>query len=534
MATSVKSRTSSPSDTAGAERFATRSEAKEGSARRLRRFGASLTIKLMALIAVFVALPIVLYGQFEAADMQRRELVSRGIQQRSWLIAQALAPVLNQPNAPPHKSLNAELQRFSDDRTLLKLMFRPANATGGGSFYYIASAPESQIERIGPELETLAERGILQQLAESCAWDKPIDIRYRQTDGHEEIMTSILPIQSRWGCWVLISAHPTTEFLNISIGRSYWQTREIRIAAAIYFAFALLAILIALSVWRSLHHFRKVAREVRQGRVTEYPFAARNIVPELASVAKDFDYLVRDLRNIAQDIRQTAEDNAHSFKGPLATINASLEPIKRTLPEGHPRALRAVSLIEASLSRLNMLVNATQRLDLNTADMIDAPRLQIDLTRLVADVLLRYRDILQQRQIRLVRTLEEDAAIRAAQGVVDIVFENILDNAISFSSAGGTIAVYLFREGNSVHLHVDDEGPGVDPRKVEHIFDRYFSLRPKEHKLQPDPANGEGARHAGLGLWIVRRNIEAIGGSISAVNRIGGGLSVRIVLPYAR
>lgn len=268
--------------------------------------------------------------------------------------------------------------------------------------------------------------------------------------------------------------------------------------------------------------------------MAEYPFADRNIVPELTSVAKDFDYLVHDLRNIAQDIRQTAEDNAHSFKGPLATIHASLEPIRRTLPEGHPRASRAVALIEASLIRLNMLVNSTQRLDLNTADMIDAPRLQIDITRLVADVLLRYRDILQERQIRLVRALEEDAVIRAAQGVVDIVFENILDNAISFSSPGATIAVYLFREANSVHLHVDDEGPGVDPRKIEHIFDRYFSVRPKEHRLQHNSANGEGAKHAGLGLWIVRRNIEAIGGSISAVNRIGGGLSVRIVLPYAR
>src|SRR3546814_20074655 len=82
-------------------------------------------------------------------------------------------------------------------------------------------------------------------------------------------MTSVLPIQSRWGCWVLISAHPTTEFLNLSIGRSYWQTREIRIAAVIYFAFALLAGLVALSVWRNLHHFRRVAREIRQGRAAE-------------------------------------------------------------------------------------------------------------------------------------------------------------------------------------------------------------------------------------------------------------------------
>lgn len=484
---------------------------------------------------MFVALPIVLYGQFESADKQRRELVSRGIQQRAWLIAQALTPILNRPEGPPHKSLNSELQRFNDGRTLLKLMFRPANTPGSGNFYYIASAPEAQLDQIGPELEGLAARGILQQLSESCAWDMPIDIRYRQADGQEEIMTSVLPIQSRWGCWVLISAHPTTEFLNISIGRSYWQTREIRIAAAIYFAFALLAILIALSVWRSLHHFRKVAREIRQGRMTEYSFTDRNVVPELNSVAMDFDHLVRDLRTIAQDIRQTAEDNAHSFKGPLSTIQASLEPIKRTLVEDNHRAIRAVSLIESSLSRLNMLVNATQRLDFNTADLIDAPRPQIDLTQVVADVLLRYRDILAERQLRLIRTLEEGATVRAGQGVLDIVFENILDNAISFSPAGATIAVYVFREGTSIHLHIDDEGPGVDPRKLEHIFDRYFSLRPKgAPRTQIAPSASNGASHAGLGLWIVRRNIESMGGTINAVNRIGGGLSIRIILPHSR
>src|SRR3546814_12509207 len=91
-------------------------------------------------------------------------------------------------------------------------------------------------------------------------------------------MTSVLPIQSRWGCWVLISAHPTTEFLNLSIGRSYWQTREIRIAAVIYFAFALLAGLVAISVGRNLPHFRRVARQIRQGRAAAQTFPERTAV----------------------------------------------------------------------------------------------------------------------------------------------------------------------------------------------------------------------------------------------------------------
>src|SRR5262249_46643168 len=62
--------------------------------RRLRRVAASLTLKLVILVGVFVALPIILYGQFESADRQMRELVTRAIQDRSSLIADALTPTL--------------------------------------------------------------------------------------------------------------------------------------------------------------------------------------------------------------------------------------------------------------------------------------------------------------------------------------------------------------------------------------------------------------------------------------------------------
>lgn len=501
----------------------------------MRRLAASLTLKMIGLVAVFVALPVVLYGQFESADNQRRDLVIRGIQQRSWLIAQALTPVLNQPGGPPHKSLNRELQRFKDGRTLLKLMFRPIGMPTGGSFYYIASAPESKPEQVGAELEGLAEHGVLKQLADSCAWDAPIDIRYRQPDGHEEIMTSVVPIQSRWGCWVLLSAHPTSEFLNISIGRSYWQTREIQVAAAIYFIFALLAILVTVSVWRSLHHFRRVAREIREGRVQERPFTARNIVPELTSVAADFDHFVDDLRQIAHDMRQASEDNAHSLKGPICTIQSSLEPLKRVVPEDNARAIRAIGLIESSLRRLHSLVNAAQRVDYNRANLIDAPRARINLSEVVADTVLRYREVLAEHNVRLVRVLEDGVCILAGRGVVDTVFENILDNAIGFAPEGSTVSVYVFRQDDRVLLHVDDEGPGIDPQKIDSVFDRYFSSRigaPNQTGRRSTPGGSPGS-HAGLGLWIVHRNVDALGGAVSAHNRLSGGLSIRIELPAA-
>jgi two-component system sensor histidine kinase ChvG len=87
----------------------------------------------------------------------------------------------------------------------------------------------------------------------------------------------------------------------------------------------------------------------------------------------------------------------------------------------------------------------------------------------------------------------------------------VLKNAIGFSPPGGKITMTLTMNGETVGLQIHDKVPGVD-RNVETV------------DVLP-------SAHAGLGLWIVRRNVEALGGYDAAANRIGGGLSVTIILP---
>ena len=69
-------------------------------------------------------------------------------------------------------------------------------------------------------------------------WDASDEIRYRQPNGTVELLTSIIPIKNARGCWVLTSTHTTSEFLNTSIGRPYWETRAVRVAAGIYLVLA--------------------------------------------------------------------------------------------------------------------------------------------------------------------------------------------------------------------------------------------------------------------------------------------------------
>jgi two-component system sensor histidine kinase ChvG len=84
----------------------------------------------------------------------------------------------------------------------------------------------------------------------------------------------------------------------------------------------------------------------------------------------------------------------------------------------------------------------------------------------------------------------------------------------------------LGREDGKACLRVLDQGPGVRPRQLPHIFERSVSFR-EEAYVEMDFAG----KHQGLGLWIVKRNIEGLGGSVMARNRTRGGFEVILCLP---
>src|SRR5258708_26111108 len=133
--------------------------------------------------------------------------------------------------------------------------------------------------------------------------------------------------------------------------------------------------LAAVSIYLSLRRFREVADEIGQGRIGDYAFSQRNIVPELSSVARDFDKLVLDLKRLSQQIRQSAEDNAHSFKTPLAAIQSSLSPVRRAVATDDQRARRALELIASSLQRLLALATAAHRFPTTPPPLIHTPPL---------------------------------------------------------------------------------------------------------------------------------------------------------------
>ena len=290
---------------------------------------------------------------------------------------------------------------------------------------------------------------------------------------------------------------------------------------------AILAMLAAVSIWLSLRRFRDVADEIGQGRIGDYAFSQRNIVPELSSVARDFDKLVLDLKHLSQQIRQSAEDNAHSFKTPLAAIQSSLSPVRKAVPSEETSAPGARSRSSTPRShRLLALVNAAQRFDNNTADLIEAPRVPTNLTQLVGEATLNFREIMASRDIRLIRRLDDAVMVRAGKGMLEIgAAEHPRERHQLLAARQHHRAHADSRITTRSSCRSTTRAPAFPPRRST------TSSNATSPRVPAQRATASRPPHSGLGLWIVRRNVEALGGEVSASNRIGGGLSIAIVLP---
>jgi two-component system sensor histidine kinase ChvG len=119
--------------------------------------------------------------------------------------------------------------------------------------------------------------------------------------------------------------------------------------------------------------------------------------------------------------------------------------------------------------------------------------------------------------------LPPGAIVRGRDERLGQVFRNLIDNAMSFSPAGGKVIVTALRHEVVARVTVEDEGPGIPPDNLESIFERFYTERPGD----------TFGRNSGLGLSIARQIIEGAGGRIYAENRAPGnqqGAGARLIV----
>jgi two-component system sensor histidine kinase ChvG len=501
--------------------------------RVLRLFSGSLTAKLLLLAIVFLVVPAILYGRFESADRERQELLLRNLQIQGRLVAQSLEG--NLQSLGPKAVIEAAkvVDELGRGELRIKLLLRPKEQ--GDSFFYVAASPHVDPAYLKAEQQSLIDTGVLANLEQSCGGNKPLATNFTTPSGQVELLTSITPFYTDLGCWAVITAYAQSDLAGASLTQPFAQTPAVRLAALFYALIAVLFLIVGGTMWLSLRRFADLARQIRRGRTPiGKSFAETSPVPELAAVAGEFDRLVATLHASARSIRDAAEENAHAFKAPLAAISQSLEPLRR-VTQSDTRGQHAVQVIDRAIARLDGLVAAARRVDETIAELMNAPRQAVDITALLHNMARGFNDaqaaLPAAQRVRVNVVAGTKLRVAGTEEAIETVVENLIDNAIGFSPGGSVVQVSLQAKGGVARMTIEDNGPGVAAEDLERIFERHFSHRPDLAATALD--GGSPDSHFGIGLAIVRRNVELMDGTVLAENRAEGGLKVTVRLPIA-
>ena len=446
------------------------SRSRVGLPRSLR----SLRFQLNVLVVLFLSLPVLLYSVFSAEDSRRSRLAVDVVRDNGLLISTALRPLLETLTPDRFDRLQAALAPFESPQRSIELLYKPVTATGGTGFYYLAGVPPIAPPQLSAERNRLVSLGILERLTQSCDGNTALSERVATPDQGMEVLTSVSPVKTQDGCWAIVIAAKAHGASSLVDERAYWERPAMRLALVLYIAMALIAGTIFLLVSSGLRRLREAAHSIEDGT----QFADMVAVPEFLHIARDFDQMVERLKGTTALLKQAAEENAHALKGPLAVIRQNIEPLRQAVLD--PVRLGPLhTAITASLDRMDGLVQTARRLDTVVAELLDPRQHRVDLSGLVTGFAAEYRIMLGDRGDALEVRAAPGIVIHGEEDLIEVILENLVDNALSFSPPNGHVAVTLEARDDDAILTVEDRGPGVAPAMLSKIFERYFSHRPR-------------------------------------------------------
>lgn len=135
-----------------------------------------------------------------------------------------------------------------------------------------------------------------------------------------------------------------------------------------------------------------------------------------------------------------------------------------------------------------------------------------DLGEQLRECLLSFESQWETKELEIEADIEEDVTVEADGQLLSLVWNNLLSNAIKFTDDGGKITVSLRTDGPMAIVKVADTGCGIDRETGKHIFEKFY---------QGDTSRA--TRGNGLGLALVRRVVEIVGGNISVESQVGKG-----------
>jgi len=250
---------------------------------------------------------------------------------------------------------------------------------------------------------------------------------------------------------------------------------------------------------RPLKKLSRAAEKVQQdfGRGAKIPDLSKRH-DEIGDLSLALKSMTDALAARLDSIEHFAADVAHELKNPLTSLRSAVETVSIVKNEDDRHRL------------MEVILHDVDRLDRLITDISKSSRLDAELSREDMDVFCMrsmLTDICHYYNAELSLPSGDSVCIKGVESRMGQVFDNLLSNAKSFSES---VFVNVEKQGKNWHLTFTDNGPGIPEGKLETIFDRFYTERPKGEKF---------GNNSGLGLAICKQIIEAHGGDIFAENR---------------
>jgi signal transduction histidine kinase len=394
--------------------------------------------------------------------------------------------------------------------------------TEGNIITYVAPYKRVQLEKValGPVIEFIEKK-------EEKPFIKGDDPR---NPGEQKVFSAAPIIESEQlaGYMYIILDSEEQASVSSALSGSYM----LQLGSTLFFLALMGALIIGLlAIWlltRNLRHIIRVVRRFQEGHYEAR--IEKKHLGELPPLGATFNEMadtivanIEQLKSVETLRRELIANVSHDLRTPLAVIQGYAETMQikdRKLDE-QERA-QFLKTIMNSTGNLKRLIEQLFEYSKLEARQIQPEKEPFFISELAQDSLQKYELLSKEKNISLCLEVPEKLPLVFADiGLVERVFQNLLDNALKFTPPGGQVSLSLSTSGNQVEVHIVDSGPGIPEEQQAFVFDRYY-----QNGKSPNKKKG-----AGLGLAIVKKILELHDSSISVKSRIKEGTAFIFQLP---
>ena len=273
---------------------------------------------------------------------------------------------------------------------------------------------------------------------------------------------------------------------------------------------------------KNLVSYTKIIKEKSKKKSNIENLKKRN--DEIGALSKSLDDMTNDLYQRINIAENFSTDLVHEIRNPLASLKSASEIISET--EDKEKREKLVKILSHDVERIERLITDYSQMLKDEVALTTEKMKKIDLISIVQSVVDDFNNIyIEKRGIKIELITDKsikEFEILGIENRIEQILANLLDNAISFSNDNQKITVEVQKNQNDqLILRVIDQGKGFKEKKINRIFDRFYSNRPDKF--------GE---HSGLGLNIVKNLVELHGGIVVASNNAAqGGAMIEISFP---